>query len=249
MHEGRTFALGDCHGAYKALMQCLDRSEFDYKNDRLIVLGDVVDGWPESPEVIEELMRVDKLVYILGNHDWWCQQWLIYGKIEHMWDIQGGRATIDAYVKKHGDLMTKHRDHFFNLSLPYFIDEENRMYTHGGFNRRIKLEAQTDEMFMWDRSLADKAVSGATSGFKVDEFEHVFVGHTSVNYYSEKRVPRNLPFTSGNVTLLDTGAGWEGKLTIMNVDTKEFFQSDIVSDLYPDHGGRMKTPIKFTPYI
>ncbi len=33
---------------------------------------------------------------------------------------------------------------------------------------------------------------------------------------------------------LDTGAGWEGKLTVMNVDTKEYYQSDPVEDLYKE---------------
>ena len=32
---------------------------------------------------------------------------------------------------------------------------------------------------------------------------------------------------------MDTGAGYEGKLSIMNVDTEDFWQSDKVSDLYP----------------
>jgi serine/threonine protein phosphatase 1 len=31
---------------------------------------------------------------------------------------------------------------------------------------------------------------------------------------------------------IDTGAGWSGKLTIMNVDTKEYWQSDLISELY-----------------
>jgi hypothetical protein len=36
----KTYAIGDIHGAYKALMQCFELSEFDYKKDRLIVMGD-----------------------------------------------------------------------------------------------------------------------------------------------------------------------------------------------------------------
>lgn len=34
--------MGDIHGAYKALQQCLERSKFNYENDKLIQLGDVV---------------------------------------------------------------------------------------------------------------------------------------------------------------------------------------------------------------
>ncbi len=31
----KTFAVGDIHGAYKVLIQCLKRAKFDYKQDRL----------------------------------------------------------------------------------------------------------------------------------------------------------------------------------------------------------------------
>ena len=231
----KTFTIGDIHGAHKALLQCLERSGFNYKKDTLIPLGDVVDGWPEVPECIDELMKIKNLIYILGNHDMWLLNWFKFGARPLVWTEQGGQATLDAYLKRggwdgHGAFLEK--GHY------KYIDDKNRIFCHGGFYRRIAMEAQLPEMFLWDRSLAEKAVSGKTSGFKVDEFEHVFIGHTTVNNFSPKRVPRNLPFTSGNVTLMDTGAGMEGKLTIMDVDTKEFWQSDIVKELYPDDKGR-----------
>ena len=36
--------------------------------------------------------------------------------------------------------------------------------------------------------------------------------------------------------MIDTGAGWEGRLTIMDIETKQFWQSDLVTDLYPGMG-------------
>jgi serine/threonine protein phosphatase 1 len=46
------------------------------------------------------------------------------------------------------------------------------------------------------------------------------------------------PLKYGNVWFMDTGGGWEGKLSMMNVDTEEIFQSDLVLDLYPEERGR-----------
>ena len=43
---------------------------------------------------------------------------------------------------------------------------------------------------------------------------------------------------SSNVWNLDQGAGYGKKLTIMNVETEEYWQSDMVSELYPNHDGR-----------
>jgi serine/threonine protein phosphatase 1 len=47
-----------------------------------------------------------------------------------------------------------------------------------------------------------------------------------------------LPLRYCEVTDLDTGGGWEGKLTIMDLDTREFWQSDFVYTLYPEEKGR-----------
>ena len=54
----RTFVLGDCHGRFEALKQVLALSSFDYEEDKLIVLGDIVDGVPRTYEVGEELLKI-----------------------------------------------------------------------------------------------------------------------------------------------------------------------------------------------
>jgi serine/threonine protein phosphatase 1 len=128
----KTFVVGDIHGAYKALKQCLRRIKFDYDNDRLICLGDIVDGWPDTPKCIEELLKIKNLVFVLGNHDIWAMNWFETGARPLIWTEQGGQATIDAYIKS-PELMIKHRS-FFKNTRKYFVDEGNRIYVHGGFN-------------------------------------------------------------------------------------------------------------------
>src|SRR5690242_18008347 len=93
----KTFVIGDIHGAYRALMQCLERSGFDYSNDRLIVLGDVCDGYPDVCLCIEELLKIKHCDYIIGNHDLWAVEWALEGKEEEAWTSQGGFATILSY--------------------------------------------------------------------------------------------------------------------------------------------------------
>jgi serine/threonine protein phosphatase 1 len=231
----KTFVIGDIHGAAKALDQCLVRANFDFLKDILVCLGDVADGWPETPQVIEKLLELKNLILVQGNHDFWLEGWLQFGARPVIWTEQGGQATIEAYLKE-PELMVKHRD-FFKKAVGYALDDKNRIYVHGGFCRGIAIASQLREMLMWDRTLADKT-AGAKEGdkFLVHEYGHVFLGHTSVNNY--KKLPKNKPYTGGNVTLLDTGAGWEGVLTIMNVNTMKYWQSDLVSELYPESRGR-----------
>jgi serine/threonine protein phosphatase 1 len=48
----KIYAIGDIHGAYKALVQCFERVKFDYTKDRLIVMGDLCDGYPNVKQCI-----------------------------------------------------------------------------------------------------------------------------------------------------------------------------------------------------
>lgn len=231
----RQFVVGDIHGGYKALIQCLERSNFDYKNDVLISLGDVCDGWPETVEVIEELKKIKNLMLVKGNHDDWLEKWLELGANPIIWVEQGGRATIESY-KKHPEALISHRD-FFKQAAKCIVDDKNRIFAHGGFQRGIDIKVQNLQMFMWDRTLATKAAGEKKDSlFTVHEFEEVYLGHTTVNSF--KKLPKNTPHWGGNVCLMDTGGGMEGVLTIMDVDSKEFWQSDVVKELYPDHRGR-----------
>jgi serine/threonine protein phosphatase 1 len=232
----KRYVVGDIHGAHKALLQCLKEVKFDYEKDELVCLGDVADGWPGAPQCVEELRKIKNLIYIMGNHDFWLMEWLDHGATPTIWTEQGGLATLDAYREKN-ELIIDHKN-FFDDANYYFIDEDNRIFVHGGFQRGLKLSSQTPEMFMWDRSLATKAVHGSASGFTVHEFKEVFLGHTTVNSFNIKPKAQNNPIFGGNVILLDTGAGWEGRLTIMDIVTKEYWQSDIVSDLYPEFASR-----------
>ncbi|HYC86232.1 MAG TPA: metallophosphoesterase, partial [Chryseosolibacter sp.] len=93
----RTFVIGDIHGAFRALQQCLRRSAFNLKKDHLIFLGDVVDGWPETRECIDQLLQIDNLVWLMGNHDQWALEWMQTGFGENIWLDQGGKATVQSY--------------------------------------------------------------------------------------------------------------------------------------------------------
>ena len=44
---------------------------------------------------------------------------------------------------------------------------------------------------------------------------------------------------AANIWNLDTGAGWDGKLTMMDVNTGEYWQSDRITELYPNEQGRI----------
>lgn len=226
----RTFVIGDIHGAYRALRQCLDRSLFDYENDHLICLGDVADGWPETKACIDELLKIKNLVYILGNHDLWTREWMTSGMVEEIWANQGGQATILSYDNK--PVPNAHLK-FLKDAHPYYLLNDS-LFVHAGINPRLKLEEQDLNIFLWDRNLARTAFDFKMKEIdvKLTSFDEVYLGHTPIPY--------NHPIRCCEVWLMDTGAGWEGVLSMMNIATKEIFTSDPVPSLYPGVEGRKR---------
>ena len=53
----RTLVIGDIHGGLRALHQIMERAKVTPK-DTLIFLGDYVDGWSESPAVLDFLIEL-----------------------------------------------------------------------------------------------------------------------------------------------------------------------------------------------
>lgn len=227
----RTFVLGDSHGAYRAFLQVMERSAFNYEEDRLICLGDVSDGWPEVPELVEEILKIKHLIWVRGNHDQWLKDFLKEGKQPDVWVLQGGAYTRDSYLFRRPELREKHLA-FLRHTPFYYVDDQNRLFVHGGFEPGVPMEKQDKMVLMWDRRLWDNRNNSETKRVPILQFKEVYVGHTSIYRFSHK------PIQNGNVWFMDTGGGWEGVLSLMDIDTKEIFQSDVVAELYPETRGR-----------
>ena len=67
----------------------------------------------------------------------------------------------------------------------------------------------------------------------VGDFKEVFIGHTSTQFWKEDK-----PMNAANIWNLDTGGGFKGKISIMDINTKEYWQSDNGDILYPEFKGR-----------
>jgi serine/threonine protein phosphatase 1 len=224
----RTFVIGDIHGAHKALVQCLERANFNYETDHLICLGDVCDGWPETRQAIDELMRIKNLTYILGNHDFWTLEWMRDGFADEVWLEQGGHATVLSYAEN----IPKTHQHFLENALPY-LKRGNDLFVHAGIDPLVPVENQTIQTFLWDRKFAQTVLllHNKSAHANLTGFDNVYIGHSPI------AAP---PIRACEVWLMDTGAGWSGKLSMMNIATNEIFMSDSVPDLYPGIEGRKK---------
>lgn len=236
----RRFVIGDIHGNHRALVQCLDAVKFDFDNDQLILIGDICDGYPDTYKCVELLMRVKNLLWCLGNHDLWMISWLNgsldleskhrVGTDAHYWYYQGGASTVHSY-KTVADGIREHYD--FWLGKPAYYHRINNFgFVHAGVLPGLSLESHITSpdgrhTLLWDRNLYYKKFSLPDYDIRyADGIETLFVGHTEYIYG---------PFISDSLINIDTGAGYKGRLTIMNIDTKEYKQSDPAPTLYPGY--------------
>lgn len=203
-------------------------------------------------ECIETLLKIKNLVSIKGNHDEWLHQFLLHEFHPVYWN-HGGEGTLSSYLHHAGkagrffktgtgfktalvreDIPLSHRRFFEEMRL-YYIDEENRCFLHAGFNPHVAFFEQRQENYYWDRELWTQALAhhqGSSRDpdelYAQSAFKEIFIGHTpTLTWENEK------PMTAGNIFNLDTGAGHGGRLTMMDVATKVYWQSDPTIQLYP----------------
>ena len=243
----KTYVIGDLHGGYQGLMQCLEKVNFDYENDKLISVGDLCDGWSETHLIFDEVRKIKNFIHVMGNHDEWSLDGLKrdnkFGSaiFNHAWLSQGGEATKNSYLS----LDDEGKEAFIQLlseALPYYIDEKNRLFVHAGYDRKMSIEKEdyTPEWekssgnLWWDRMMWDNL----NRGFHIEDprYDKVFIGHTPTISKGTSK-----PINIGNVWNVDTGAAFYGPVTIMDVDTNEYWQSDYVFRLYPHEKGRNRT--------
>lgn len=239
-----TYVVGDIHGNLKALYQVFERSPFNPDKDKIIFLGDYVDGHSQSAEVIDLLVYLksimgDRCICILGNHDEWCKEWLIYGSKNPNWLPQGGQATYNSYIRTLLFTEESHRKFFRTLQY-YYIDDNNRVFVHGGFRSVKGIGNDAYSTYIWDRTMWDGTLAYSKSGhplgyelFGINKHKEIFIGHTTTMSHRDENYKRiDYPMNAFNIWNVDTGAGMYGRLTIMDINTKEYWQSDLCKDLY-----------------
>jgi len=120
--NGRIIAIGDIHGCYQEFAELLERLALT-KDDRLVLLGDLVNRGPDSLKVLD-LARGHKAISLLGNHE---LRLLNY------------RKTKDASLLKEPDAATLQKlraedwSYLEGMLLTYYIEELNTVFVHGGF--------------------------------------------------------------------------------------------------------------------
>lgn len=158
-----------------------------------------------------------------GDEFGWALGWMLTGFEYPLWWHQGGLYTAKSYNFDRRNVPQSHIE-FLKSAHSYYIDENNNLYVHGGFDERYPIEQQSSEVLMWDRGLAYKYGRGYAT-HPIEKYNKVFLGHTSTQGIKHD-AEWCYPIIEWNVICLDTGGGWNGTLTIIDVDTLDWWSSN-----------------------
>lgn len=243
----RTLVVGDIHGNLVALQGALSNANYNPEQDRLICLGDYIDGWPQSFQVVNYLITLQeqspfKNIYLMGNHDKWMCDFLendledwrhesYITKKYRNWMLHGGLGTYQEYLFRSDRALYYHKEHFFDQLQLYFI-EDNKLFVHAGFDRDMGFKSTLKycpEDLYWNRSLFKKVMHKylaekagkvfKTKEKKVGEFDKIYIGHSPTSKYELYH-----PVQMGNVINLDQGCKLTGTLSIWIDETDTYVQ-------------------------
>ncbi len=201
--HGRDFIVGDIHGCYDLLIQQLEYVGFNYTQDRLISVGDLIDRGPES---VKCLSLLDEAWFqcVRGNHEQMMAEDHLFGT-GYPWRSEFG-YWANSMTEDHITYWAKRI-----LSLPIAATLSFQQYQIGichaepdGLDwKKSRTTPASKDVMMWGRK-----VLRSPPGFDVEGVAITIHGHT----------PLDKPRWVGNRYFLDTGAWETGNLTVRKID-------------------------------
>ena len=229
------YVMSDLHGEYDKYMAMLEKIGFS-KNDKLYILGDVVDRGANPVEILWDIMDRDNVYPIMGNHDKMALD-IMRKLLEDVmdddnggqlddecyfalmeWEYNGAAPTIEQFQNLSDEERFELLDYIATFA-PYKvvnINDKKYILVHAGLGNFDK-----------DKSLDDYDISDLSfirfdyeRQYYDDENTYIVTGHTPTSTITGK----NEIYHSHNNICIDCGATFEGgRLACLCLDTMEEF--------------------------
>ena len=211
--KGKLWAVGDIHGCYNLLMTRLKEISFDFENDLLVAVGDLVDRGTQNIECIE-LLSKPWFTSVRGNHEDLCIGGLHNesykrchvsngGEWFYMLDGQAMYNIVKTFAELPVVLEISHNGKKFGFVHGH-IEQNNWDEFKETFTQEPTTFRDPSELAMWGRERLDEEKKQYTHVTGVDA---VIMGHT----VTQKPCKRD------NCYWIDTGAVHWGTMTILDL--------------------------------
>lgn len=211
--KGKLWGVGDIHGCYNLLMTRLKEIGFDFENDLLVAVGDLVDRGTQNIECIE-LLSKPWFTSVRGNHEDLCIGGLHNESYKRCHVANGG----EWFYMLDGQAMYNIAKTFAELPVVLEINHSGKKFgfVHGHieqnnwdefketFTQEPTAFRDPSELAMWGRERLDEEKRQYTHVTGVDA---VIMGHT----VTQKPCKRD------NCYWIDTGAVHWGTMTILDL--------------------------------
>lgn len=171
MNLPRTFIIGDLHGCIKTFEELLCKIGLT-PDDNLYFLGDYIDRGPASKEVIDKILDLritNNVTSLIGNHEYLMLEAFKSAKNLDLWLQNGAAATLESFgTFSLQSIDNKYKD-FLN-SLKYYVELDNFILVHGGFNFSSPFPFNDIQAMLWSRS--------NHVDFEITKGKRLIVGHT-----------------------------------------------------------------------
>ncbi len=210
----RTLFIGDVHGCYDELIALCEHMCLT-PEDHLYFVGDLINKWPKSLEVVEWVRNRPNTWSVIGNHEYfslmtsenlektlsewadsmseWRKNWIL-GQYKRSTELR--------------ELFRFHRHIDWLLSLPTTIETEDFILVHGGLHPDFGLDTPT-ELATLIRLVDGRPWYESYTGEKL-----VIYGHWAAEWLRMR----------ANTLGLDTGCCFGGALTAYCLESWEFWQ-------------------------
>lgn len=211
--EGIDFVVGDIHGEFVKLNEALDRVGFDPDRDRLFSVGDLVDRGPDSVAALDWIAE-PWFHAVLGNHEEMALTAPHKPEMLRSWVVNnGGGWWLDLSAEQQQQFTEAFK------AMPLAMEIETRIGRVGIVHADVPPDVSWPELLLrlnngdnktrqyvlWSRNRASKRFGGYRK--PIAGIQHVFTGHSPLEDVA----------IHGNVFLIDTGACYGGKLTLMPI--------------------------------
>ena len=207
----KTYCISDIHGHLENFIKFKESLNSD---DKVFVLGDVIDKGENSIEILQYIMDDDRFTMILGNHEYMMWRYLIaepasFEKEEtaSLWmDLNDGFNTFYQFEQ----LSREERNNIItflaslSVSIPEVIVGERKYYlAHANPYVKNDLDITGDvsevENAVWERI--------ELKGEKPFEDKQVIIGHTCVQEYFDECRPAYFTEDIKDAPIIDIDGG------------------------------------------
>ncbi|MGX2987424.1 metallophosphoesterase [Ursidibacter sp. B-7004-1] len=208
----QVYIVGDIHGCYSDLRKLLNEINFDYKNDLLVSVGDIIDRGTENIACLK-LLNKPWFKMVLGNHDEAAYAAVTLGGSKYLfWQQKIGGSWFERLSKNKQKQAVKLIERFADIPLVLELNFAHHkiIVCHADYplnyynSRDIKrFSVKNIDKILFNRSRV---------------FSEDYTVIKGANYFVHGHTPLQSPVLKGNRFYLDTGVFNTHNLTLLKVD-------------------------------